>query len=293
MGKSRKPRKRAPRAPRQDPDITPLPAPLPGLSISDAIPAVPAPRARRLSPGLLSSGAVVCLGTFLVLFVFHARQAHRARRGADRASRLAAAPAWLPLSPPPLPAAEGHVVKPPPLLGNIAAAAPPAEPEPPRPPPTALETAPPEHSPSPGHPQAQLHAQGLRRPVPQRPAAERPRERIAARPSPPAPSLAPVARLSREELRERMLRVEPKLADCIAEGWGSDVSLGVVVGKSGAVQRAEVEGPLGQSPTGSCMADKLKQLRFPPFTEGESKQFFWPYHLPAPGELQRARRRGG
>lgn len=79
-----------------------------------------------------------------------------------------------------------------------------------------------------------------------------------------------------------MSGVESKLPGCVREGYGGNISIGVVVDASGSVQKVNLLGPLAQTPTGKCIADRVRQARFPAFTEGgPSKLFVWSYQLPA------------
>jgi hypothetical protein len=96
--------------------------------------------------------------------------------------------------------------------------------------------------------------------------------------------LQPVSRLTPEQLRAVMVRSQPQLHGCLQEGWGSDVTIGVTVRPTGQVERVEIMNALSGRPTGRCLEGRIRALRFPPFAEGENKQFFWLYHMPAPGE---------
>lgn len=78
-----------------------------------------------------------------------------------------------------------------------------------------------------------------------------------------------------------MLNAERHFPSCIREGWGSNVSIGIVVDAAGVVQKADILGPLGQTGTGRCISDQIRKLHFPPFTEGGATKFFvWSYQVP-------------
>lgn len=94
----------------------------------------------------------------------------------------------------------------------------------------------------------------------------------------------PVTRLTPEQLRGVMVRSQPQLHRCLQEGWGSDVTIGVTVRPTGQVERVEIMNALAGRPTGRCLEGRIRALRFPAFAEGGNKQFFWLYHMPAPGE---------
>jgi hypothetical protein len=84
-------------------------------------------------------------------------------------------------------------------------------------------------------------------------------------------------------MHQTMLAAELKFKSCVKEAWGTNISIGIAVAASGEVQKADILGPIAQSATGRCIADQIRRLRFPPFTEGgASKQFFWSYQIPTP-----------
>lgn len=135
-------------------------------------------------------------------------------------------------------------------------------------------------------------ARARRAAVHARVAEVRPHRPVTPAPPPIEPEVqalppTPVPELTGDMLRRAMLRAEPDLASCIREGWGSDVSLGVTVTPTGEVRSAEVLGPLGSSPTGQCLVQRLQKMRFPASLSGKSKPFFWPYHIPSPGFSKR------
>ncbi len=94
-------------------------------------------------------------------------------------------------------------------------------------------------------------------------------------------SLEPVPQLSPPIIRQHMLAAERRFPSCVREGFGSNVSIGIVVESAGTVRKADILGPLGQSATGRCISEQIRGLRFPPFTEGGASKFFvWSYQVP-------------
>lgn len=94
-------------------------------------------------------------------------------------------------------------------------------------------------------------------------------------------SLEPVPQLSPPIIRQHMLSAERRFPACVREGFGSNVSIGIVVESAGTVRKADILGPLGQSATGRCISEQIRGLRFPPFTEGGASKFFvWSYQVP-------------
>lgn len=94
-------------------------------------------------------------------------------------------------------------------------------------------------------------------------------------------SLEPVPQLSPPIIRQHMLAAEKRFPGCVREGFGSNVSIGIVVESAGTVRKADILGPLGQSATGRCISEQIRGLRFPPFTEGGTTKFFvWSYQVP-------------
>lgn len=94
-------------------------------------------------------------------------------------------------------------------------------------------------------------------------------------------SLEPVPQLSPPIIRQHMLSAERRFPTCVREGFGSNVSIGIVVESAGTVRKADILGPLGQSATGRCISEQIRGLRFPPFTEGGASKFFvWSYQVP-------------
>jgi hypothetical protein len=91
----------------------------------------------------------------------------------------------------------------------------------------------------------------------------------------------PVPQLSPPIIRQHMLVAEKRFPSCVREGFGSNVSIGIVVEASGTVRKADILGGLGQSATGRCISEQLRGTRFPSFTEGGATKFFvWSYQLP-------------
>lgn len=112
--------------------------------------------------------------------------------------------------------------------------------------------------------------------VPTKPTAK-PAAAIASAPL----SMDPVPQLSPPIIRQHMLAAEKRFPGCVREGFGSNVSIGIVVESNGNVRKADILGSLGQSGTGRCISDQLRSLRFPPFTEGGATKFFvWSYQIP-------------
>lgn len=94
-------------------------------------------------------------------------------------------------------------------------------------------------------------------------------------------SMEPVPQLSPPIIRQHMLSAEKRFPGCVREGYGSNVSIGIVVESSGSVRKADILGPLGQSATGRCISEQIRGLHFPPFTEGGASKFFvWSYQVP-------------
>ncbi len=94
-------------------------------------------------------------------------------------------------------------------------------------------------------------------------------------------SMDPVPQLSPPIIRQHMLAAEKRFPGCVREGFGSNVSIGIVVESNGNVRKADILGSLGQSGTGRCISDQLRSLHFPPFTEGGATKFFvWSYQIP-------------
>jgi len=117
-----------------------------------------------------------------------------------------------------------------------------------------------------------------------RPPATKPTAKPAAKPpsvAAAALSMDPVPQLSPPIIRQHMLVAEKRFPSCVREGFGSNVSIGIVVEASGTVRKADILGGLGQSATGRCISEQLRGMRFPPFTEGGATKFFvWSYQLP-------------
>jgi hypothetical protein len=105
--------------------------------------------------------------------------------------------------------------------------------------------------------------------------------------APPPPAAAPIPsepqkQLSQATIRQMMLSSESGWKSCVKDAFGSNLSIGIVVGSNGLVQKADILGPLSQSATGRCITAEIRKLRFPSFTEGgATKQFFWSYLIPA------------
>ncbi|HRI55028.1 MAG TPA: hypothetical protein PLW65_33050, partial [Pseudomonadota bacterium] len=95
------------------------------------------------------------------------------------------------------------------------------------------------------------------------------------------PAQAPLKTLTPEAQRQNMLRAEGRFKSCVKEAWGSYVTITIVVDNTGAVQKADLIGPLNSSATGRCISEQIRKQHFPPFTEGSSKQFVWSYQIPA------------
>ena len=81
-------------------------------------------------------------------------------------------------------------------------------------------------------------------------------------------------------LKDAMQRNESALQRCVQEGWGSTITIGVTIAKSGTVQQVEVLGSFAQTPTGRCLTQEVRKARFPAFTQGETKQLYWTYQVP-------------
>lgn len=315
---------------RGEPENTPLPAPLPGLSLSgplrlDALPKAspaarkgppPPPRPRRVHaqqaplPPLHELGPApapepepeertlqVALPARLprwvrswLMLAFGAGLVVAIFWGGRRPHR----------APPPAPPAPPAAQPSPPRAASVPLRVE-SLPSPLAPPPAPLD------APRPGaRPAAQeAPARPPARPAPPEPERARERgsrgarapERQPPQKGPPkaAPAeapLQPVPVLTREILRATLMRAEPGLRACVREGWGTDATLGLSVSPAGQVRRAEVAGPVAGTETGTCIEGKLRALRFPPSQQGADKQLFWSFHLPEPGAGREAATRG-
>lgn len=123
------------------------------------------------------------------------------------------------------------------------------------------------------------------KPTPEtKPPAAKPTVKPAAKPAAVASaplSLEPVPQLSPPIIRQHMLVAERRFPSCVREGFGSNVSIGIIVEANGTVRKADILGPLGPSATGRCISDQIRGLHFPPFTEGGATKFFvWSYQVP-------------
>ncbi|HMU40379.1 MAG TPA: hypothetical protein PKE31_15325 [Pseudomonadota bacterium] len=92
--------------------------------------------------------------------------------------------------------------------------------------------------------------------------------------------LSPVSQLSREILRKHMLHAEPKWVSCPKDGSGKNLTLSIVVAPSGSVVRTQVMGPVESTQTAQCVKNHIQSMRFPPYSEGETKTFVWSYQAP-------------
>lgn len=299
---------------KHDPEITPLPAPLPGLSMeveAISLSATSAPTTRDTDPDMGAPPVafaprhrqwwvIAGLGLFAVGVGVGALLWQPAPTNPLPGLPIPPLPAMpsvpsmpvavMPIAP--LPAPPGPAVTPAAPPGPAPA---PVEAKRPRQelPSVALKPQPTPQKEAPTPPPAELavaakpSASSKARPVPKvtkGPTSSRPMQNatpgIVAAPAPP--SLEPTKQLSQALIRQTMLASEARWKSCIKEAWGTNISIGIIVDSSGQVQKADILGAIAQSATGRCITDQIRKLRFPPFTEGgASKQFFWSYQIPS------------
>lgn len=88
-------------------------------------------------------------------------------------------------------------------------------------------------------------------------------------------ALQPPDALSRKQIQACLIGLTPQVRTC-GKGVKREVVLKIVVDKSGAVANAFPVGDAADSPEATCVADKVKGLKFPQF-KGSAQQVIEKY----------------
>ena len=99
----------------------------------------------------------------------------------------------------------------------------------------------------------------------------------------PSPERTAFDRLFGSQVRNVAEPARPLVRRCLGATFFGQVVVGFVVRPDGAVLRAEVEGPLGDTARGRCIAQALAALRFPTVRGRSPTRATWRYVF-APGE---------
>jgi len=92
-----------------------------------------------------------------------------------------------------------------------------------------------------------------------------------------APTDSPPDQLSRDQIKCTMANARPAAQACFQRFGASGAALvAVVIAPDGSVSSADTKGALAGSPPGACIADAIRQARFPQFT-GAPMSITYPY----------------